>query len=312
MHLSSTHRQEHDADSFLIAGNAEAEQSSGAPKSAPTSEYVRSNAQTWWLYAADWATVIIVTAVSQLIIIPWPGSVRFIVTDPNIQQEYSANVVDIVRVCVVLMTAVPVVAMLVWLGYHRRPLHEFHHAILGLANALSFCILFTNIFKQVNNDLSPDFIDRCKPSPGAFEQALRTGASLSYHDCTGEDIKQGIRQFPTVSIAISTCSMAYLSLFASIQFGLHVHPSARRQLQAMSSSGSLEYSRPGQTLASFICLLPIAAGLAFPAVETKYHGGGHGWGYMFGCITGLAFALWAHALYCSDMAVTALLSHHAQ
>ncbi|KAJ2787016.1 hypothetical protein GGI15_001063 [Coemansia interrupta] len=130
---------------------------------------------------------------------------------------------------------------------------------------------------------------------------------LSYRECQNRNIKRELRLYPATVVTLSSSSMAYLSLFLSVQLGLRLHPQVRRQLRQIDPDESLARSRPGQTLISFICLLPIAAGMAFPAVQTKYQGGGHGWGYGFSTILGYIFALWGHILYCSDLQVAVML-----
>ncbi|KAI8321942.1 hypothetical protein GQ54DRAFT_288916 [Martensiomyces pterosporus] len=282
------------------------EQISIITKSSHTSTYHdnRYSARTLCLYALDWLTAVIAVSVSQIIAIPCSRTTRFLITDPSIQQIFHDDKVDINRVGVVLMTAIPVVIMLLWLGYRQRPFIEFHSAILGLANALSFSILFTMIGKQAGMILSPDFLGRCMPSADAIERSRRTGSPMTLEDCTGSSsgaIKQGIRAFPTIPMVLSSCSMGYLSLFASVHLGLRLHPSVQRRLQMTAIDGRVDPLRPGQTLISFICLLPLAAGMALPAVETVFHGGGHGWGYAFSGIIGLGFALWAHTIYVAKL-----------
>ncbi|KAJ1887489.1 hypothetical protein LPJ66_009088 [Kickxella alabastrina] len=278
-------------------------------KSTPSSEYhTRHRAKTWALYAADWITVLIVVTISQLILIPWPKSVYFLVTDPDIQQKFLAgNYNDIIRVCVVLNTAIPTVIMLVWLGFYRRPLSELHHSILGLAMALSFSTLFMSLFKQMSDVLASDFLDRCKLSQEDFDRAYQTGVALSYKDCQNKNIKDDLYMYPVIISVLSSCAMGYLSLFISIQLGLRLHPQVRRQLREIAPDDAISRSRPGQTLISFITLLPFAAGMTFPIILARDQGGGHGWGYALGSLTGLAFAYWAHLLYCSDMAIAIIL-----
>ncbi|KAI7833836.1 hypothetical protein BX661DRAFT_177648 [Kickxella alabastrina] len=207
-------------------------------------------------------------------------------TGHYIQQKFLAgNYNDITRVCVVLSTAIP-----------RRPLSEIHHSILGLAMALSFSTLFMSLFKQMSDVLASDFLDRCKLSQEDFDRAYQTGVALSYKDCQNKNIKGDLHMYPVPLVSvISSCAMGYLSLFISIQLGLRLHPQVRRQLREIAPDDAISRSRPGQTLISFITLLPFAAG------------GGHGWGYAVGSLTGLAFAYWAHLLYCSDMAIAVIL-----
>ncbi|KAJ1668577.1 hypothetical protein IW140_002673 [Coemansia sp. RSA 1813] len=273
---------------------------------SPSSEdhrHTLSKAKKWFLYAADWITVIVVAAISQLILIPWPHSQNFIVSDPAIQQEYHNDRKNIDRISIVLSTTVPTVIVMVWLGWFSRPLNEMHRVILGLATALSFCTLFTSIFRQISNVFSSDFISLCKPTQEAFENSVRFGTPISYSDCTNRDIHGQLHEYPIPSITISSCAAGYLSLFASVQLGLRLHPQVIYQLRQVVPAHRLQNSLHGQTLISFVCLIPIGAGMAFPAAESRYHGGGHGWSYAFSIILGYIFALWAHLLYCGDMSV---------
>ncbi|KAJ2449404.1 hypothetical protein EV183_004916 [Coemansia sp. RSA 2336] len=270
--------------------------SSSASYNRPT-----TRARTWFLYAADWIVAMAAVAVSQVILIPDPYAVSFVVTNPFIQQPHERDTFDVTRVCVVLGTAIPVVIMLLWLGAFRFSFKDIHLSLLGLGMALSFCALFTAIFKQAALVLSPDFLERCDLSPEDFERSFRTGARISYRACRGPNTVRGLRFYPEFTSTIPLCSLAYLSLFASLQLGLWLHPQVRRQVRAISPWHFASRSRPGQTLVSFISLLPIAAGMTFPALEAKYHGGGNGWGTAFGVLLGFIFALWAHIIYCSDM-----------
>ncbi|KAJ2589449.1 hypothetical protein EV177_009237 [Coemansia sp. RSA 1804] len=265
------------------------------------------NAREWTLYAADWITVIVVTAVSQLILIPWPLSHSFVLSDPEIQQEHHNDKKNIDRISIVLSTTIPTVIIMVWLGWFSRPLGEMHRTILGLAMALSFCALFTSIFRQIGNILSTDFISLCRPTQQAFINSIRLGRPITIDDCTNRNLKGGTHEYPAPSITISSCAAGYLSLFASVQLGLRLHPRVMRRLRQTMTVRQLQNSLHGQTLISFICLLPIGASMAFPAVEGRYHGGGHGWSYAFSIILGYIFALWAHMLYCGHLSTALVL-----
>ncbi|KAJ2226886.1 hypothetical protein H4R99_007675 [Coemansia sp. RSA 1722] len=275
---------------------------------ASTGDTNRDRFKIWFLYAADWIVVILAVVISQLILIPLPHSIMFLVTDPTIQQNFSdGSPVGTERVCVVLSTAVPTVIMVLWLGYFRRSAHEIHNSLLGLAMALSMCALFTSVYKQVGAILAPDFINKCDLSQDAFERSFRNNVPLSYRECQNKDIRRELRAFPSSVISVSSSSMGYLSLFLSLQMGLWLHPESRRQLRMIAPDDVVGYVRPGQTLVSFICLLPVAAGMTFAAIQTKYGGGGNGWGYAFSVILGYLFAIWGHVLYCSNMTVALIL-----
>ncbi|KAJ2613570.1 hypothetical protein H4S08_002119 [Coemansia sp. RSA 1365] len=274
---------------------------SSTEKSASSIDIGRSYARSWFLYVADWAVAIAITAVSQIILIPKPFSMTFIVTNPDIQQRHFVDKFDLTRVCIVLSTAIPAVIIIIWLGYFKRSVGDIHQALLGLAMALSFSALFTSILKQINVLPSSDFLDRCRLDQADFERSFRTGVALSYRDCKGPDTNSGVRYYPSFTISIISCGMGYLSLFASLQLGLWLHPQVQRQVREFAPERAANRNRPGQTLISLICLLPVAAGMTFPALEAKYHGPGNGWGKTSSIIVGFVAALWAHLLYCSDM-----------
>ncbi|KAJ2399368.1 hypothetical protein GGI23_002697 [Coemansia sp. RSA 2559] len=276
---------------------------SKSPSPSSEDRHTHSKAKKWVLYAADWITVIVATVVSQLILIPWPAFQNFNATDPSIQQAYHNDNSNINRISIVLSTTVPTVIVMVWLGWFSRPLNEIHRTILGLAMALSFCALFTSILRQICGILSTDFISLCQPTQEALANSAQFGTSITFNDCTNHNIKGQLHEYPLPSITISACAAGYLSLFASIQLGLQLHPQVMRQLRQVVPADRLQNSLHGQTLVSFVCLLPIGAGMAFPAAESRYHGGGHGWTYAFSIILGYIFALWAHILYCSDLPV---------
>ncbi|KAJ2818197.1 hypothetical protein FBU31_005962, partial [Coemansia sp. 'formosensis'] len=152
-----------------------------ASKSPPSSgSYSRSKVAAWFLYAADWITVVIVVSAGVVILIPKPLDMRFLVTDTSIQQVYHNDRVSIDRVCVVLSTSVPTVIIMLWMGYRRAKLNELHQAILGLALSLSLATLFTSIFKQLGAIPSPDFLDLCQLPQEDFDFAYRTGAAVSF------------------------------------------------------------------------------------------------------------------------------------
>ncbi|KAJ2694628.1 hypothetical protein H4R19_005899 [Coemansia spiralis] len=270
--------------------------------STPSAVYAkRAHVRVWFLYAADWVTVLVVTAVSQIILIPDTDYVRFTVTNPNIQQHYRRDRFDMTRAAVVLSTSVPTIVMLIWLGYFKHPFSDIHQAALGLAMALSFCALFTAIFKQMCAIPSPDFLSRCGLDDNVFERALLTGAPLSTRDCAETNLGNSLRYFPSYVASIPACGMSYLSLFASHQLGLWVHPQTRRWARQLARRQATNRHRPGQTLMSLVCLLPVAGAMVFPAVESMYFGAGSGWGYACSIFIGVVFALWAHVIYCYDM-----------
>ncbi|KAJ2340617.1 hypothetical protein GGH92_006182, partial [Coemansia sp. RSA 2673] len=172
-----------------------------ASKSPPSSgSYSRSKVVAWFLYAADWITVVIVVAAAIVILIPKPLSMKFLVTDASIQQVYHNDRVSIDRVCVVLTTSIPTVIIMLWMGYRRAKLNELHQAILGLALSISLCSLFTSIFKQMGAIPSPDFLDLCQLSQEDFDRAYRTGVSVSFRQCQNKDINHEMREFPLFSI----------------------------------------------------------------------------------------------------------------
>ncbi|KAJ1836294.1 hypothetical protein LPJ63_000431 [Coemansia sp. RSA 2711] len=152
--------------------------------------------RTWFLYASDWAVVVAVTAISQIILIPEPATVSFIVTDPYIQQVHYHDKFDITRASVVLSTAIPAIVVIIWLGWFRHPFSDIHLAVLGLGMAMSFCALFTAIFKQTTVILAADFLDRCQLDPADYDRSFTTGARLSYRRCKGVDTIRGVRYFP--------------------------------------------------------------------------------------------------------------------
>ncbi|KAJ2757672.1 hypothetical protein IWQ56_006202 [Coemansia nantahalensis] len=269
----------------------------------------RAHARVLLLYAADWVVVVVVTAVSQIILIPDTSYVMFTVTNPNIQQRHIVDRFNIVRAAVTLSTSIPIITMFLWLGYFKHPFSDVHQAALGLGMALSFCALFTAIFKQMCAILSPDFLSRCRLDSDVFERAFLTGASLGIHNCTGSQLGDGARYYPSFTASIPACGLSYLSMFASRQLGLWLHPQTRHWTRQLAPQHAASRNRPGQTVVSFICLLPVAGAMVFPAVESKYFGAGSGWGYASSVLTGVAFALWAHVIYCYDMPAALVGSH---
>ncbi|KAJ1966216.1 hypothetical protein GGI12_000238 [Dipsacomyces acuminosporus] len=286
----------------------EQDQSLASPsRSTQSSTYKAKvlNGRIICLYALDWLIVLAALAVSQVITIPWSGTTRFFATDPEIQSKDSQNSTSFNRVVVVLTSSTPVVTMVIWLGYFKRPLIEFHSAILGLAQAMCFSMLFTSIFKQIGMILGPNFVDRCKPSFDAIQRSMATGVPLTFKDCTTTDtgaIKQASRAYPSVAVVLASCSGGYLALFASMHLGLRLHPSVRARLTPA------DYPlRPGQNLVSFLCLLPLVAGLVVPALQTSYAGGGRGWGNACSAILGYVFALWGHVIYVATFPPTIIV-----
>ncbi|ORX73618.1 hypothetical protein DL89DRAFT_263658, partial [Linderina pennispora] len=231
-----------------------------------------SRVRRWWLYYCR-----------GIIMIPEPRAQRFLVTDPRIQQVDHDDHTNINRIAVIIATAVPLVAIIVWCSYKDRPFREYHHAILGLATAISFTSAVI---------LSPGFIDICAPTPEVYRKAFLNCHGKLYHS---------MRYYPYVSSALSSSSMGYLGLYFSKELGLHLHPSVRQRLQRTNGYRGAEYSRPGQTLVWFVCILPYAAGMAYPAVQIEHRGGGRGWEVVCGIIIGTIFAVWGHVLYVADI-----------
>ncbi|KAJ2778544.1 hypothetical protein H4R18_004541 [Coemansia javaensis] len=268
----------------------------------PNSMYGRSiRGWTLLLYAADWLIVLVATAVSQIILIPRTWTISFIVTNPDIQQRYNPDTFNLDRAAVVLCTAIPIIVMFVWLGCFKHPFRDIHHVALGLCMALSFAALFTSILKQMCAILSHDFIDRCKPHPDVLQSAFATGRPLTARDCTGDRMLRGLHFYPSYPAVIPACAGSYLGLFASHQLGLLLHPEVRRQIRQVAPCRLTNSNHPGQAVVSFISILPVAGGMAFPAVEARNFGGGSGWGYGCSVLLGFAFGLWGHIIYCCGM-----------
>lgn len=177
---------------------------SRSKSSTPSSTYGQHRPATFkrLLYAADWLAVVVSVATGQLILIPKPHAINFLVTDPSIQQQYENDHFNISRVATIVCTSVPTVSIILWMGWFRRPLNEIHQAILGLYMALSFTSLFAGIFKQITYTLSPDFLRFCNPSPSDISLSVRTGIALPYQVCRNQNnLRQAMRIYPSISTA---------------------------------------------------------------------------------------------------------------
>jgi len=78
--------------------------------------------------------------------------------------------------------------------------HDFHHATLGLGEALGVTMLLTGVLKVSVGRLRPDFLARCEPV------ALQ---------CTGDpvEVREGRLSFPSGHSSLSFAGGTYLSLY---------------------------------------------------------------------------------------------------
>ncbi|KAI9014678.1 phosphatidic acid phosphatase type 2/haloperoxidase [Gaertneriomyces semiglobifer] len=111
----------------------------------------------------------------------------------------------------VLGIALPIVVMCIVSLAFKRSVFDLHMSILGLAIALSFVLLLTQIVKVVTGSLRPDFLDRCQPIFVAGDPFKRV------ESCQGDPdvIKEGRKSFFSGHSSFSWAGLGFLSIYLS-------------------------------------------------------------------------------------------------
>lgn len=156
---------------------------------------------SWWnnMYLVDWG-VSAALAGGGLGLMFVPPSVRpFQADDPSLGLEHREDTIH-EGLAFGLSAGIPLLTFglaQIWL----KSGHDFHHATLGLTEAMSFTFFATNLLKVTVGRLRPDFLSRCQPNGDG--------------QCTGEDskVRRGRRSFPSGHTSIAFAGGVYLSLY---------------------------------------------------------------------------------------------------
>ncbi|KAI8906100.1 phosphatidic acid phosphatase type 2/haloperoxidase [Powellomyces hirtus] len=115
-----------------------------------------------------------------------------------------------------LAVGVPILTILIISLAVKRSSFDAHQSVLGLAIALAFTLLFTQIVKVSTGSLRPDFLDRCKPTE--FVPEFVADARLfRVKTCSGDprDIKEGRKSFFSGHSSLAWAGLGFLSLYLS-------------------------------------------------------------------------------------------------
>ncbi|RUS18341.1 phosphatidic acid phosphatase type 2/haloperoxidase [Endogone sp. FLAS-F59071] len=227
-------------------------------------------------YVKDWIIVIILTVGFLSIDFVEPFHRQFSLTDQGLFHPYAVHERVPTYLLVIISSIIPLVIItFISLGI-RRSLFDLHNGILGLLLSLSLTIMVTEVVKISIGMPRPDFIDRCRPYPGAVDPpyGLSNGSV-----CTQTDkamMTDGFKSFPSGHSSMSFAGLTYLSLFLAGK--LHI------------------FDQRGHTYKSFIFVLPmvLATYIATTRLEDYRH---RPLDVTAGGAVGIVFAFFAYRQY---------------
>ncbi len=150
-----------------------------------------------WSYLIDWGLMLAVAGTGAGISKITPYERSFTLNTPRI--DYASREETIPSWGLIPISALPLVVF--GIAQASGPSgHDFHHATLGLGEALAVTLVLSSTLKVSIGRLRPDFLDRCQ---------------LVNLECTGDpdEIRTGRRSFPSGHASLSFAAGTYLSLY---------------------------------------------------------------------------------------------------
>jgi membrane-associated phospholipid phosphatase len=201
------------------------------PASAPQSQ-PRDPGWWHWSYLIDWGLMVGVVGASAGIYNAKPHERSFTLDTPRIDHAHREETAP--GIWLILTVALPLATF--GIAQAGGPSwHDFHHATLGMGEALGVAMLITGVLKVSIGRLRPDFLARCQPD-----------ANLH---CTGDpdEVRQGRLSFPSGHSSLSFAAGTYMSLYLwgklSPLKGLHWLWKVPTLLLPMASATFMAWSR---------------------------------------------------------------------
>jgi diacylglycerol diphosphate phosphatase/phosphatidate phosphatase len=176
-------------------------------------------------YTVDWATFAIVLGVALVLeVIVNPVDRYLPLDDPDVSYPAKKDYVPTFALAP-LVVGPPIIFALFQVIYRSR--HDFHHATLGFALALSITLLITDIIKPIIGRYRPDAL-------ALIAEGSDREARLS---------------FPSGHSSISWAAMTYLSLYLTAKLHVYSEPQGTIALKAIAAlspmvvSGAVACSR---------------------------------------------------------------------
>ncbi len=182
----------------VIPPATEAPTAATTPRPAPKAPQPRDPGWWHWSYLVDWGLVLAVGGAGAGLNYAKPAKRTFTLNTPRI--DHMGRDETVPSIWLVLTAALPLATF--GLAQAGGPSwHDFHHATLGLGEALSVTLLLSGVLKASVGRLRPDFLYRCQPD-----------ANLH---CTGvpDEIEEGRRSFPSGHTSLSFAAGTYISLY---------------------------------------------------------------------------------------------------
>ena len=165
-------------------------------------------------YLIDWAVVIVLLVVSLLLDLVPPYHREFSITDTSIAYPYKTSEIVPPWLLFIICFVIPFVLITLTVLFRKpRSFFDWHQTFLGLVMALSYTVVFTQVFKITVGELRPDFLSRCEPNPGIKnpEYGLVTSSICNQTDTAL--LYDGMKSFLSGHSSCTFAGMLFLSLF---------------------------------------------------------------------------------------------------
>ena len=155
----------------------------------------------------------ILTAQLQIQFLAEPFHRMFYLSDLHIAYPHAQHERVSVTWLFIYAGAIPLGALVCWIGVTRPGAHKAHVTLLGWTASMILTLFLTDVVKNAVGRPRPDLLSRCKPAPGTAADVL-----VTWEVCTETDhhvLHDGWRSFPSGHSSFS--GLGYLSLFIAGQ-----------------------------------------------------------------------------------------------
>ncbi|KAM9981245.1 hypothetical protein ACTFIY_003559 [Dictyostelium cf. discoideum] len=176
------------------------------------------------MYLFDWMMVVLLLIVGGILFLKVTVRGRlFTLDDESISYPKLPELVPM-HVLIPVIIALPLAIIIVVSLIVKRDCHDFHHAILGLAQSLALTLLLTGSFKCFIGGLRPNFLEVCDPTPASIAAGNPpVGFGKIYYDrsiCSADDsiVNDALSAYPSGHSSITAASFGFLALFIHAKF----------------------------------------------------------------------------------------------
>ncbi|KAL9647911.1 hypothetical protein ABK040_008182 [Willaertia magna] len=118
-------------------------------------------------YILEWAIILLIVIFAIIVFnVPYPQLLYFRLDDPSINLPSAKHeTIPFNLIVGAFVVGIPLGLFVLFHLLFIKNIHDFHHAILGYIQSLSFTMIFLFFFWFFSPVYRPDFLDNCQPIP---------------------------------------------------------------------------------------------------------------------------------------------------